>query len=232
MVDVPAVLGYVGSALQAILLVLLLRGPISAYLPLFLFTATLFVTSILEGWVLASQGRSSDAYFEIFFVSEFLIGTLLFLMLVTLTQRAAAGNPALSAISKFQYAVIAAVYVLPFVLFEGEPFTSPDWNARAVQMMNFGGAIVALGLWTAVLIARLRDRQFLLVVAGLGAAFAGSAISLGIRTLAPENPFAIGFASYALQLCAIGEFALWCWAFGSKKFTSAAPTEPSAQADS
>ncbi len=232
MLDVPVILGYVGSALEALLLVLLLRGPIRTYLPLFLYVATLFATSLAEGWILATQGLRSDAYFEIFFAGEFLTGTMLFLMLVTLTHRAAAGNPALSTITRFQYAVIAVVYVLPFVLFDGNPFTSMNWNARAVQLMTFGGAVVALGLWTAVLLAPRRDRQFLLVVAGLGASFAGTAISLGIGTLAPESEFAAAFANYARQLCSVGEFVLWCWAFWSKKFIPSEGAPSSAPADS
>src|SRR5207253_1650526 len=102
-------------------------------------------------------------------------------------------------------------------------FTDPNrwtpawgrWFNSTSQVLNFGAAIMNLGLWTALLSSKRRDPQLTMVSIGLGVAVAGQAIGFGVRRLIHEGSDARQLADVFMSLTHVLSVFLWCWAFRS-----------------
>ncbi|MEO8100604.1 MAG: hypothetical protein ABI811_23095 [Acidobacteriota bacterium] len=206
-------IGIVGLVLQVLALILISRGPISRYFPLFLYLLTFTGSSAAEGWILRTFGSRSPEYFNMYWGGELLLDLLLFFLVISLTVRALEDSPLRPGIFKFLMVVLFATLTLPFVLFEG-PFFAKQWNQSVTQLLNFGAAIMNLGLWTSLLMSKRRDPQLLTVSAGLGLAVAGSALTFGLRKFTWHDSDVLfvvsNFAHYFTQ---IGSLLIWCKAF-------------------
>jgi hypothetical protein len=208
----PDAIGYLAAILQFGLLFLIVRGPLSRYFPLFLYIATYLGSTILEGWVLRTDGPTGDRYFAVYWGGELLLDLLLFFLVISLTFRALEGNPQLPKVARFLLLVLAAALVLPFVIFEARVFTY-GWNIRTAQLLNFGAAIMNLALWTSLIMNRRRDPQLLTVSAGLGIAMASAAMTFGVRQLTQSDSIGRVAADYAHRALQIASVLIWCWAF-------------------
>jgi hypothetical protein len=215
--------GYLGAALQVGLLYLLVRGPLSRYFPLFLYVASYLGLTVVEGWYLSREGTSGMGYFGIYWGGELLLDVLMLMLVISLTMRALEGSPILGPVKKFLLVVMGVAVVLPFILF-GKPGATTDWYRGTAQLLNFGAAIMNLGLWTALLTSRKRDRQLLAVSAGLGIALTSAAMTFGIGRFTQPNTFGREVAEYAHRFLQIGSFLIWCWAF--RHVRKPAPAEP------
>jgi hypothetical protein len=221
------VLGIVGMLLQLAALLLLARGPLSRYFPLFLYLLTWAVATAAEGWILRTAGVRSTAYYWMYFGSELLLDSLLFVLVISLTMRVLEGNPLRSAIMKLCLGICAVVVAIPFVLFESRIFAE-SWNQKTAQLLNFGAALMLLALWSAMLITRVRDRQLLLVTAGLGLTLTAAALTLGVRQFTHQGGVLRNLIDLFHRLTQIASPAIWCWAFWPTKArppkaTAAAP---------
>jgi hypothetical protein len=108
--------------------------------------------------------------------------------------------------------VSLAILVLPFVVLRG-PVFSNRWLNGTDQILNFGAAIMNLALWTALLGRKKRDKQLLIVTAGLGARVAAVAALLGLRQLTASGGSAREIADLAARLTIVVGALIWCWAF-------------------
>ena len=109
-------------------------------------------------------------------------------------------------------AVLIIVLVVPFVLFSARRF-SRAWFDGTSQLLNFGGAIMNLGLWTALIANKKRDPLLLKVSAGLGVAVTGAAIAFGLRRYAPPQSTPQQLANVFKTLTYLASVSIWCWAF-------------------
>jgi hypothetical protein len=221
-------LSYAGTALIVLLLYLLVRGPISRYFPLFLYTLTYFVATVAEAWILRTQGLESHAYFEVYWGGELLLDLLLCFTTLALTARALEGSRLRPLMIRFLLAVFLVAVIVPFVLFESPVFTT-RWNNRTTELLNFGAAIMNLGLWSALLASRNRDRQLMLVTAGLGVALASAALTMAIRHYSQDKTVARDITDLAHRVLQIGSVLIWCWAFRPARKPAPA-REPTASA--
>jgi len=207
-------LGIVHVVFLAIVLVLVQRL-FRRYPILFIYCGAQLITSLIELAVLRRYGPKSDLYAKLFWSDELVIDLLLFLMVIELTFRAMEGNPGRKKMGWLLGAVVIMALVSPFFLFEGSAFKASgalnaSWFDHTSQLLNFGGAILNLGLWTALLSSRRRDPQLLLVSAGLGVAVTGAAISYGLRRLFKHDPVA---ANLLYVVTRAASAFIWCWAF-------------------
>jgi len=212
--------GYVATFAQLILLVLIIRGPLKRYFPLFLYVFSLLVVSLAEGYVLGKWGADREHYFPVFWGGELFLGTQLFLLMITLTPRALEGNPLRKNVLRIMGVAAAMVFMVPFVAFQSQVFTT-RWNDSTGQLLNFGAAAMNLALWGALLVSKQRDRQLLMVSAGLGVAVAGAALTFGMRRLTGEDSLGRVFADSAYRLLQIGSVLIWCWAFWPRRKSTA-----------
>jgi hypothetical protein len=208
-------LGTVHIVFLAIVLILVQRL-IRKYPVLFIYCGAQLITSLVELVVRRWYGPGSRLYAQLFWSDELAIDLLLFLMVIDLTFRTMEGNPARKAMGRLLAGVVLLALALPFVLFDGTIFRpsglpNASWFDHTSQLLNFGGAILNLGLWTALLSSRQRDPQLLMVSAGLGVAVTGAAISYGLRRLFSQDQVAVANLFYVATRAASA--FIWCWAF-------------------
>jgi len=213
-----------GVFLQLLLLFYLLHGFVRKYSILFAYCLAKLITAIIEVLVVNQTGRSSPLFARVYWSDELIMDLLLFLMVIWLTYRALEGNPARPAALKFLAAVLGTVLILPFLIFR-RPFT-PRWFNETSQLLTFGGAIMNLALWTALIGTKKRDRQLLTVSAGLGIAVAGAAISYGVRQwIGRWTPHGapMWLIDTIIPITDIVSVAVWCSAFRPAPKKAAVP---------
>jgi hypothetical protein len=213
----------VDVALQLVLIFLLLRGPGRRYLALLVYSIAVLLSTALEFVVLHLAHPDRALYRKVYWSDEVVVDLLLFLVVISLTNLALEGNPLRAKTSRILAGVVAAVLILPFLLFNPPLFTSPThWNAAwgrwfnsTSQMLNFGAAIMNLGLWSALLTSRKRDPQLLKVSIGVGVVVAGQAIGFGIRRFIPDQSTLREFPDLFMSLTHVLSLFIWCSAFRS-----------------
>jgi hypothetical protein len=205
----------VSLALQALLVLLLLRGPFRRYFIVFLYSAIYLLTSFLEVFIIRKEGRSAPLYAQVYWTNEIILDILLFLLVILLTYRATEGSPLRGAVGKLLAVVMIIAAILPFVI-GTRPYFSLRWFRATAQILNFGGAIMNLGLWTALIGSKRKDPQLLAVSAGLGVAVTGQAIYYGLRLMTTSS--LVRTISDVLNvLTYLVGVAIWCWAFRPAK---------------
>jgi hypothetical protein len=190
--------------------VFLLFGPVRRYAFVLVFSLAQLVTSLLEEIVIRRFGTASKEYRLVFWTDEIVLDLLLFLILILLTYRAMEGSAARGSMGRILGAVALIVMVLPFVIYKGA-FVQYSWFDHTSQVLNFGAAILNLGLWTALLGSRRRDRKLLTVSAGFGILATGVAISFGLRQL--FHGAAYTAAGDAFVVAHLAGALILCWAF-------------------
>jgi hypothetical protein len=203
--------GFAAGFLQVGTVVFLLLGPARKYAFVLAYCALQVLTTLLEVGVIGKFGRGK-LYGKVFWTDEIVLDLLLFLILILLTYRAMEGSPMRAAMGRVLAVVTAITIALPFFLFKGA-FVKMSWFDHTSQMLNFGAAILNLGLWTALLGSRKRDTKLLTVSAAFGILATGAAISFGLRQIFNAHGATHSAASQVFVFAHLfGSFIL-CWAF-------------------
>ncbi|MCU1337073.1 MAG: hypothetical protein JWO19_2654 [Bryobacterales bacterium] len=206
------VIGVSGVFLQLVLLFLLIRGPFRRFFLIFAYCLAQTVQTVLDGLVLRQYGYASPQYKMVFWTDAIVVDLLLFLLVVMLIYQAMEGTLLRGMMSRLVGIVSLCILVLPFVVLGG-PFFGTRWLNGTDQILNFGAAIMNLALWTALLGSKKRDKQLLIVTAGLGARVAATAVLLGLRQLTESGGSAREIADLAARLTIVAGALIWCWAF-------------------
>lgn len=199
--------------LQLTLIGLLLKRPVRQYPVLLIYGVVYISVVFLEGMALSGPGASSALYRDLYWTSELILDFLLFLMVITMTNRALEGSPLRPAVARMLWLIVIAAILFPFVLYH--PLFTSRWFRHTSQLLSLSAAALNLLLWTALLARPGRDARLLLVSAGLGVAVAGAAIAYGV----------VQFMSTGWQWTAesfrgvtqVGSLIVWCWAFWPSK---------------
>jgi hypothetical protein len=202
----------VGVILQIALLFLLLSGGLRKYPLLFVYSIAQLLADMAEVAARQQFGTKAAQYVLLYWTDEILLDLLLFLMVIAFTYQALEGNPLRGKAGKFLGAVVVLAVVAPFVVYYHRTLFTTSWFNGTSQWLNFSGAIMNLGLWTALLANKKRDPQLLVVSIGLGLAVTGAAMAFGLRqfmTRGGLRQFAnlVGVLTHLIGLC------VWCWAF-------------------
>ena len=118
--------------------------------------------------------------------------------------------------------MVVVILVVPFLIFSARRF-STAWFDGTSQLLNFGAAIMNLGLWTALIGTKKRDPLLLSVSAGLGVAVTGAAIAFGLRRFTPTLSTPQQLANLFKIITYLASVAIWCWAFRPRSPKSPAP---------
>lgn len=217
------VLGIIDVAVQLVLIFLLvLSAAYRRYVVLFIYSLACFVTAIIE--FVVSHNFDSALFRKIYWSDEVVTDLLLFLVVIFLTNLALERNPLRSKMSRILAGIVAAALILPFLVLHPPIFTSGirwsgawgRWFISTGQMLNFGAAIMNLGLWSALLTSRKRDPQLVKVSIGVGIAVAGQAIGFGIQRFIPSQSQTRELPYAFMSLTHLVSVLLWCWAFRAK----------------
>jgi hypothetical protein len=206
------ILRYGGIILPLIALILLACGPLTRYFPLFLYLFSLIATTVAETWAIWKVGVRDPLYFNIYWGGEFLLDLLMFFLVISLTSRALEGSPLRPKVARLMTVITLIALAAPFIIFDSEVF-GRHWNQSVGQLFNFGAALMNMALWSALVLAKRRDRQLLIVSAGLGVTVAAAALTLGVRQFTAQDD---GFRTvvdwvHRLSQC-VGPL-MWCYAF-------------------
>lgn len=207
--SVTSFLQAVSLVVQAILVVFLLRGHIRRY-PLLLFYSILqLALAVTEAVVLRVN---NSAYAKVYWTDEVVLDLFLFLMVILLVYRALEGSALKAMMGRVLAAVVVIVVVVPFILFSARRFSTAWFNGTS-QLLNFGAAILNLGLWTALIGTKKRDPLLLSVSAGLGIAVTGAAIAYGLRQFTTAGGSMRDLANLFKTITYLASVLIWCWAF-------------------
>jgi len=221
--QVGLVLEAVSIAIQAVVIFFLLRSSSFRRYPLLLAYCVLqLAATISEEYVYRVHGQT-NFFRNLYWTDEVTLDLLLFLMVIALTYQALEGSPLRAGMGRLLGGVLMIVLVVPFVLFSSRRF-GRAWFDSTSQLLNFGGALMNLGLWTALIGTKKRDPLLLKVSAGLGVAVTGAAIAYGLRRYAPPRGTPQQLANLFKTLTYLASVAIWCWAFRSAARKSPTPT--------
>ncbi|MEP7354326.1 MAG: hypothetical protein ABI824_13955 [Acidobacteriota bacterium] len=179
-----------------------------------------FAGNLAQGWAhLHTTAAKAPETFRTYWTAELLNNLAFLLLIISITARALTDSPIRAKVIQFVSIVLVAVLILPFVLYGGPVFMVDNWNhdqrqnLSVSQMLNFGGAIMSLGLWTALLTGKRRESQFLTVVTGLGVWVSGTAFLLGVNHFTEPRSGVRMVANYFTSITQLASLMIWCWAF-------------------
>jgi len=225
----------IGNALVLLsVLILLLRGPfqkfwiVLAYVAWeLLATAALTIFDVLySGPAQVNNIAHADAvkwYARLYWSNDLIVDLFRFLLVIRLIYRASSGGAGRLPIGRLLAGILAVTLVLPFLLFPTTftPWPKASWFNSTSELLNFGAAIVNLGLWAALLANRQRDRQFVAVSIRIGVLVTGTAFSYGLRHfISPENR---SIPDLFLMLVQLAAWTVWCQAFWPARARSLTP---------
>lgn len=213
---------YGGVALQIAALILLIRGPLSRYFPLFLYLLTVIGVTLALIWTYRTQGTAGNLYFSMYWGGELLTDLLMFFTVISLTTRALEGNPVRPKVVRLLAGIMILALIIPFVAYDSAIF-GRRWNQSVSQLFNFGAALMNLALWSALMLSKQRDRQLFTVSAGLGVLVAGAALTLGVRQFTAQGDILREITDYVYRVCQIGGALIWCYAFRPPKRSGDTP---------
>jgi hypothetical protein len=219
------VLEAISIAIQAAVIIFLLRGAFRRYPLLLIYSVLQLAATVVEEYVYRAFGQSSAVYGKLYWTDEVILDLLLFLMVITLTYQALEGSPLRAMMGRLLGVVGVMVLVVPFVLFSARRFSTP-WFDGTSQLLNFGAAIMNLALWTALIATKRRDPLLLKVSAGLGVAVTGAAIAFGLRRFTQIESIPQQLADLFKTVTYLASVAIWCWAF--RPSVRKSPTPPAA----
>lgn len=197
------VCGYaIGLPLELLVISALLHGPYKRFPILFAYTIVSFLTTVVEipayvahyvrippgvayylGAGLAQRSRASFYWFD-----EGVLMVLLFLVVVTLIWHATAQIRSRRLVRLALIVVPILAASVSFLIHYNPNAPGPgQWMTPWTRDVNFGSAVLDLGLWTLLIASREKDRCLLLLSGALGIQFTGEAIGGSIRYLAVAN---------------------------------------------
>jgi hypothetical protein len=209
------VLATLGGAATLLLLVLFLLGPRRKFWILAVYAGGELLGSLaLTIFDLKRSPAQRTLYSHFYWTYEVAVDLLLFLVVIALTHEAVPAGAPRRKVDRFLGAVVFVVLALPFVALHPNfrPWPSPRWFNSAGEILNFGAAVMNLGLWGALIASRERDAQMFRVSAGLGIRVAGTAMAYGIRHFVPPG-VSEAVPNLLLMLAQIAEWTILCWAF-------------------
>ena len=184
----------VGLVLQLLVLHQLIRGAYRKYPLLLIYSLALLAATVAESTRFFSGGFSDSTYQNVYWTNEFILRSLLFLMVISLIATALKNAP--NRITIVSLLTIAAVVVIGWSLYSA-------WNpvrgrfripglARASSNVGFSATLLVLALWAALLRQKNRDWQLLRLTAGLGVSVSGESIAYAMRaTMQKETAWVI-----------------------------------------
>jgi hypothetical protein len=206
--------------LELYLVLLLLRGAFRKYPVFSLYILAQLIGDSLEAFAFYRFGHDSRNYRTTYWTDEVTVALLLFLVVITFTYEALKDNPLRPKAGKILAVIAILTLASPFVLFRSHVF-SYRWFNSTDQMLNFGGAIMNLVLWGALLTNRRRDPQLLTISMGVGIAVTSAAVVWGARLMF-SDPNRWPLDTFAV-LMKVASLLLWCWVFRPRSPRSAPP---------
>jgi hypothetical protein len=203
-----------GLALDVLVITALLRNGYKRFPFLLIYVVVDFLTSIIEiqpifAINIGTTPELKRVYASVFYWNERIIQVLIFLIVITMTHRALRGRARRG---------LLALLILGTCLFAGTSFaihfnataSAGTWMIPWTRDLNFGAAVIDLGLWAVLIGSPQKDYLILMVAGGLGIQFTGGAIGQALRGMSPSVALVMGDIMYLTNLMCL---FIWWQAF-------------------
>jgi len=222
----------IGVPLEFLLVAALLRGAYRRFPFVFAYASALLVTTLVEipakvDAVMHPGDRLVLRHFaHIYWINEVILRAFILAAVISLIDQAAT--------QLRSRRVARAGLILGALLFAGISFalqyrTSMKffgvWMTPWTRDMNFGSALLDLGLWTMLISSRRSEHRLLLISGALGMQFAGEAIGEAISSLSiPQTVISLNLAgSIVIMVADLACLYVWWRTFR----LAPAPQQPS-----
>jgi hypothetical protein len=209
-------LQYADYALEVSLVaVLLLRGWWKRYPAFFAYlTSFAFIDAILRPTILYSYGRSSTQYLYGYYVTDIILTLGAFILICLFFRRACARKKDLWPVLR---TMLIAVFVLVaflscFTMSEHFGHLAMSFAVELSQNVYFACLVLNTLLYIMLQQVDCADEELNLLVCGLGLEFAGSAAAMALAALMPTWSDNVTFASFVIQISALGMCLIWLYA--------------------
>lgn len=179
----------VGLPLELLIIAALVRGPYKRFPALFAYIVVTFLTTVIEipaniaYYRGEGQALRSRAFY--YWLNERVLLVLLFLVVVTLIWHATAQMRSRRLVRLTLVVGPILLAAVSFLIHYNPNASGPgEWMTPWTRDLNFGSAILDLGLWTLLVASREKDRLLLMLSGALGIQFTGEAIGGSLRNLA------------------------------------------------
>src|SRR5712691_2534041 len=210
-------LAIIGGGVLLFAFVRLLMGPVRRFWAVLIYIGWALMGTL--GLTIADVlYRASDQrlrYAHLYWTNEVTLDVVLFLVIIVLTYKATPEGPHRRKVARLLSGIAVAALVLPVLLFHPTftPWPTLQWFNSAAEVLNFGAAVMNLGLWGALIASRGRDPQLLKVSAGLGVVVTGAAISYGLRHFIPVEGILRPLPNLFIMIAQPIGWSILCWAF-------------------
>jgi len=179
----------VGLPLELLIIAALVRGPYKRFPALFAYATVTFLTTIIEipANIAYYRGERQPLRSRAFYywLNERVLLVLLFLVVVTLIWHATAHMRSRKLVRLTLVVGPVLFAAISFLIHYNPNAAGPgEWMTPWTRDLNFGSAILDLGLWMLLVASREKDRVLLMLSGALGIQFTGEAIGGSTRNLA------------------------------------------------
>jgi hypothetical protein len=220
----------VGLPLEVLIIAALLRGAYRRFPFVFAYAVASFLASAVELplWVMSNLDKGSRIlYVRTYWIAEQILLPLIYAVVISLIYE--------SSISLRSRRMVRTLVIVGALLFAGITFLIHfdgkigvgQWMTPWTQKLNFGAAILDLGLWAMLIGSRKKDQRVLILSGALGIQFTGEAIGESFRNMAQARHIRWLSYSASLWIVATNIIFLYMW---WQAFRQAAPrkTPPAA----
>jgi hypothetical protein len=206
---------FAGLVLDILVIAALLRNGYRRFPFLLLYVIVDFLTSVSE--VQPVLALSIDATAEVkhtwavvYWWNERIIQLLVFVLVISLVYKATAQLRPRRALLLGLILGILIFAAGSFAIHFDSQMKTGYWMTPWMRDLNFGAAMLDLGLWAVLVASREKDYRVLMVAGGLGIQFTGGAMGQAFRDLSPAAAQVVGDIMYLTNLACL---FIWWQAF-------------------
>jgi len=178
----------ISVALQILLLNSLRRSVYKDYAVVFGYSLVLFLTTIADGAVfggLISLPKSEARLF--FYRNDAIRQILLFIVVISLIDRAMRSNPYRTRVRVILIAAVVAAVSFSLQIHSSSSHLFGLWMTEVTRDLSMGSVALTLILWVMLISSRKKDSQLLMVTGGLGLQFTGEAVGQSLRQISQDH---------------------------------------------
>ncbi len=202
----------VGLVLQLLVLHQLILGAYKKYPLLLVYSLASLAATVAESTRFFSGGSNDAVYQKWYWINDFVLRSLLFLIVISLIASALKNAP--NRVLFVAVLSLAAALIIGLSLYSAYDFRKDRFRipgvARASSNLSFASTLMVLALWAALLRLKNRDWQLLRLTAGLGVSVSGESISYAMRaTMTKETEWVIVPNLIAVLSSLLGLYIWW-----------------------
>ncbi len=217
----------VGATLQILVLSSLLRGPYKNFPFVFVYSLSLFLTTVVEVAALMEIGHFTPTTTRYYWANDAVRQLLLFCVVIHFIYKAMGASSRKKRVRGLLILGAILLTVASALIHREEDFSF--WLTKVSRDLNFSAAILDLILWSLLISLTERDAGLLMVSGGLGVQFTGAAIGHSIRQLAraSRSRAMVNTGNFILVLSHFLCLYVWWRAFRTAEATRRVPQNES-----